>query len=98
MRSKKKRARIRRKLAAQDALDVRIREAKIHRFRLSAPDGFEELEEILRALEETPVRRVVVGPECHSYPATPLWIEPSPQGPFTNPTCAGSQDAVFSMA
>jgi hypothetical protein len=61
-------------------------------------DALAELCEILRALEEKRMRRVVVGQQFRQYPATPLWIEPSPQGPFTDPACNDLLDGVFSMA
>jgi hypothetical protein len=99
-RTKKKHKSIQPRPAAEASLDIQILELseKIHRLRLSAPDLLGELEEILRALDERRTRRVVVGPDCRQYFATPLWIEPSPVGSLTNPACTDLPNGAFSMA
>lgn len=98
MRTKKKRKSVQSKPKMQGSLDIQIQELAEKIERLWRSDGLEDLEEILRALEERRARRVIVAPECYPYPAMEQWIEPSPKSPFTNPECAGLADGAYSMA
>jgi hypothetical protein len=86
----------------QDNLDTQIRElsAKIDRLWQSVHEGQEKLWELIRARKEMleRERRSKLSLESFPYPQPPLWIDPSPQRPLSNPSCAGMSDRELSMA